>query len=166
MYSRVKPLLHGTSRCSSFLDCVGQICLMLYRNSASNLSISDTEQTNHYVRCNVCMRLATILIVIILILENQSINRMPTVHTHTHPFNRPFPGLPRWAGTRKVKPIWIVLKHETVSGSGINWAICKSAPRSRQITTPAPHHSVFYRPDALLPPNQRRQSTEGNAYSS
>jgi len=30
-----------------------------------------------------------------------------------------------------------------VSGSGISWAICKSAPRSRQITTPAPHHSVF-----------------------
>jgi len=27
-----------------------------------------------------------------------------------------------------------------VSGSGISWAICKSAPRSRQITTPAPHH--------------------------
>jgi len=26
---------------------------------------------------------------------------------------------------------------------------CKSAPCSRQITTPAPHHSVFYRPDAL-----------------
>ena len=25
----------------------------------------------------------------------------------------------------------------------------KSAPRSRQITTPAPHHSVFYRPAAL-----------------
>jgi len=24
-----------------------------------------------------------------------------------------------------------------------------SAPRSRQITTPAPHHSVFYRLDAL-----------------
>jgi len=27
--------------------------------------------------------------------------------------------------------------------------ICKSAPRSRQITTPAAHHSVFYRLDAL-----------------
>jgi len=28
--------------------------------------------------------------------------------------------------------------------------ICKSsAPRSREITTPVPHHSVFYRPDAL-----------------
>ena len=42
---------------------------------------------------------------------------------------------------QKVKPICILLKQETVSGSGISWAICKSAPRSRQITTPAPHHS-------------------------
>jgi len=42
-----------------------------------------------------------------------------------------------------------LLKQETMSGSGISWAICKSAPRSRQITTPAPHHSVFYMPDAL-----------------
>ena len=67
-------------------------------------------------------------------------------NTHTHPFNGPFLGLPRWAGTRKVlkvKPIWILLKQETVSGSGMSWAICKSAPRSRQINTPAPHHSVF-----------------------
>ena len=71
-------------------------------------------------------------------------------HTHTHTrLTTLFPGLPRWAGTRKVKPIWILLKQETVSGSGISWAICKSAPCSRQITTPAPHHSVFYRPDAL-----------------
>ena len=29
-----------------------------------------------------------------------------------------------------------------MSGNGITWAICKSAPRSRQITTPAPHHSA------------------------
>ena len=54
-----------------------------------------------------------------------------------------------WASTGKVIPIWISLKQETVSGSGISWAICKSVPCSRQITTPAPHHSVFYRPDAL-----------------
>ena len=58
-------------------------------------------------------------------------------------------GLPRWAGNRKVKPIWILLKLETVRGSGIHWPICMSAPRSRQITTLAPHHSVFYRPEAL-----------------
>ena len=30
-----------------------------------------------------------------------------------------------------------------MSGTGISWAICKSAPRSRQTTTPAPHRSVF-----------------------
>jgi len=77
---------------------------------------------------------------------------LKSIHTHTHTHTclmAPFPGLPGWAGTRKVKPIRILLKQETVSGNGISWAICKSAPRSRQITTPAPHHSVFYRPDAL-----------------
>ena len=72
-------------------------------------------------------------------------------HTHTHTrLTTLFPGLPGWAGTRKVKPIWILLKQETVSGNGISWAICKSAPHSRQITMPAPHCSdFFYRPDAL-----------------
>jgi len=72
-----------------------------------------------------------------------------------------FPGLPGWASTRKEKPIWILLKQETVSGSGISWAICKSAHRSRQITTPAPHHSFFTGQMPFLPPNQQRQSTEG-----
>jgi len=62
--------------------------------------------------------------------------------THTHTcLTALFPELPGWVGTRKVKPIWIF--PETVSGSGISWAICKSAPCSTQITTPAPHHSVF-----------------------
>ena len=71
-----------------------------------------------------------------------------TVHTYTH-LTALCLGLPGSAGTRKIKPIWILLKEEAVSGSGISWAVCKSAPLSRQITTPAPHHSVFYRPDAL-----------------
>ena len=70
------------------------------------------------------------------------------IHTHTR-LTALCPGLPWWAGTRKANPIWILLKQETVSGSGISWAICKSAPRSRQITMPTPHHSVFYQPDAL-----------------
>ena len=49
-----------------------------------------------------------------------------------------------------------------MSGSGISWAICRSAPRSRQITTPAPHRSVFFTGRMpFLPPNQQRQSTEG-----
>ena len=83
-------------------------------------------------------------------------------HTHTH-LTAFFPGLPGWAGTRKVKPILILLEQETVSGSGISWAICNSAPRSRQITTPAPHHSSFFTGRMpFLPSNRQRQSTEGN----
>jgi len=61
-------------------------------------------------------------------------------HTHTR-LTALFPGLPMLAGTREVKPIWILLKQEIVSD--------KSAPRYRQITMPALHRSVFYRPDAL-----------------
>ena len=86
-------------------------------------------------------------------------------HTHTR-LTALFPGLPRWAGTRKVKPIWILLKQETVSGSGISWAICKSAPRSRQITTPAPTTQFFTGRMPFVPPNQQRQSTEGNTNTS
>ena len=34
---------------------------------------------------------------------------------------------------------------------GISWTMCKqSAPRSRQVATSTPHHSIFYRSDALL----------------
>ena len=51
---------------------------------------------------------------------------LTVTHTHTRS-TAPFPGLSRWAVTRKVKPVWILLKQETMSGSGISWAICKSA---------------------------------------
>jgi len=71
------------------------------------------------------------------------------VHTHTHPFNGHLSRTTRVSRYQKGKPIWISLKQETVSGSGIRWAICKSAPSSSQITTPVPHHSIFHRPDAL-----------------
>jgi len=64
------------------------------------------------------------------------------------------PGLPGWAGTRKD-----FTKAEAVSGSGISWAVCKSAPRCREITTPPPHHSVFTGRMPFLPNNQQRQST-------
>ena len=46
--------------------------------------------------------------------------------------------------------------------SGISWTICKqSSPRSRQITTPTPHHSIFTGRMLFLTPNQQCQSTEG-----
>ena len=90
----------------------------------------------------------------------------------THRFNGPLSGTTQVSRYQKVKPIWILLKQETVSGNSISWDIhvCKSAPRSRQITTPAPHHSVFYRPDALpaaqptASKHWRQLSTEGNKH--
>jgi len=36
-----------------------------------------------------------------------------------------------------------LLEQETVSGSVISLAICKSAPHPREITTQAPYHPVF-----------------------
>ena len=93
------------------------------------------------------------------------VSHSESTHTHTR-LMALCPGLPGCASTRQVKPIWILLTQETASGSGISWVTCKSAPRCRQITTPAPHHSVFYRPDALpaaqptMSKHWRTQSTE------
>jgi len=67
------------------------------------------------------------------------------LHWHTHLFNSPFSGTTQLNRYQKGKPTWILLKQETVSGSGIS----KSASYSTQITTPASHPSVVYRPDAL-----------------
>ena len=58
--------------------------------------------------------------------------------THTHPFNGPLSGTTRVGPYQKVKTIWILLKQETVSGSGISWAICKSAPSSRHHASTPP----------------------------
>ena len=89
-----------------------------------------------------------------------------TTHTHTH--TQPFycsygicPGPPGWAGTRKVKTNLDLLEQETVSGSGICWAICKSAPHPRQ---PHQHPTTQFFTGRMpfLTPNQQRQSTEGN----
>jgi len=60
---------------------------------------------------------------------------------------------------RKVKTNLDLLEQETVSGSGICWAIRKSAPHPRQ---PRQHPTTqFFRGRMpFLPPNQQRQSTE------
>ena len=85
-----------------------------------------------------------------------------TFSLHTRTFNGPFSGTTRVSRYQKGKANLDLLKQETVSGSGISWAICKSAPRSSQITTPAPHHSVFTGRMPFLPPNQQHQSTKGS----
>jgi len=58
-----------------------------------------------------------------------------------HPFNGLFSRTTRVGRHQKDKPIWILLEQD-MGGSGIRWTMCKSlAPRSRQITTPATHHT-------------------------
>jgi len=72
-----------------------------------------------------------------------------TSHTHTHPFNGPLSGTTRVSRYQKGK---INLDFTEARDSEWQWhqlGHIKSAPRSRQITMPAPHRSVFYRPDAL-----------------
>ena len=91
----------------------------------------------------------------------------PHTHTHTHScLTALCQGLPRWAGTRKVKPTWILLKQETVSGSGISWAICKSAPRSRQDNHASiPPLNFFTDRMPFLPPNQQCQQLKEHCHT-
>jgi len=79
-----------------------------------------------------------------------------------HPFNGHLSVTTRVSQYQKGKTSLDLLEQEILSGSGISWATCKSAPRPRQVTTPASHHPVFYRPDALPAAQQQSQSTEGN----
>ena len=78
------------------------------------------------------------------------------IHTHT----RLMAVWAGWASTRKVKPICILLKQETVSGSGISWAICKFTPDRQLCQHPTTQFFTGRMP--LLPPNQQRQSAEGS----
>ena len=83
-------------------------------------------------------------------------------HTHKHTFNGPFSGTTQVSRYQKGKT-----NLDFAEARNNEWqcmasaGLCKSAPRSRQITTPAPHHSVFTGRMPFLPPNQPRQRTEG-----
>ena len=61
----------------------------------------------------------------------------------TYPFNGILSGTTRVSQYQKGKTSLDLLEQEIVSGSDISWAIRKSAPRPKEITMPAPHHSVF-----------------------
>jgi len=74
-------------------------------------------------------------------------------HTHTHTTVLQscwiLCGTTRVSWHQKGKTSLDLVEQEIVNGSGISWAICKSAPWPRHVTTPASHQSVFYSPDAL-----------------
>jgi len=94
------------------------ICLQLLQQSIDISGLLGPQQQTYY--CS---------LTIIIVVNN--------THTHTR-LTALCPGLSGWPGTRKVKPIWILLKQETASGSGISWTMCKCAPRARQITMQHP----------------------------
>ena len=80
-------------------------------------------------------------------------------NTHTR-LTASFPGLTRSAVTRRVKPIWISLKRD----SEWQWhqlghmQVCTSFQTDNHASTP----TFFTGLMRFLPPNQQRQSTEGN----
>jgi len=80
-----------------------------------------------------------------------------------HPFNGPL-SRTTWVSRYQKGKTSLNLKEARGDGvlgcSGISWTTCKqSAPRSRQITTPTPHHSIFTGRTLFLMPSQQRQSS-------
>jgi len=86
---------------------------------------------------------------------------MTIYNTHTHIRLWPSRLCLELPGELVPEPIWILLKQETASGSGISWAMCRSALCPRHSHTSIPPLSVFTGRMPFLPPNQQRQNTEG-----
>ena len=98
--------------------------------------------------------------------ENGNVSHVPQWYTHTHTFNGPFSGTTLVSLYQKGKTNLDLLKQETVSGSGISWAICKSAHRSRQITMPAHHHSFLQAGCPSCRPTNSIEALKAQWYSS
>jgi len=64
-------------------------------------------------------------------------------NAHTHPFNDTFSGTTRVSGYQKGTTSLDFTETRDSEWHQLGGAICKSALHSRQITTPAPHHSDF-----------------------
>ena len=69
------------------------------------------------------------------------VSHQHTLHTHTH--TRLTALFSRTTQVSRYQKGKTNLDFTEARDSGISWAICKSAPCSRQTTTPAPHHSCF-----------------------
>ena len=97
---------------------------------------------------------ARFTILLLLLYRQGSDTRLDTLkhtraHTHTHTFNGPFSRTTRVCWYQKGKTNRDFTEARDSEWQWHQLGHIKSAPRSRQITMPAPHHSVFYRPDAL-----------------
>ena len=93
--------------------------------------------------------------------RNSKVNTLDCIETHTRLFNGPLSRTTRVSRYQKSKT-----NQDFTEARDSEWQwhqlghiqVCTSLQTDNYATS---HHSVFYRPDALLPPNQQRQSTEG-----
>jgi len=92
-----------------------------------------------------------------------SIHTCTHTHMDTHLFYGPLDFVRDFWGELVPEPILILLEQETVSGSSISWAICKSALCSRQITMQHSTTQFYTGRMPFLPPNQQRQSNESHS---
>ena len=97
----------------------GQLSLLLYTGSASAIKWWATR--NHVIYSQLYILHSADRCIPVNVVACYHHNTIIITHTHLMALS---PRLPGWAGSRKVKPIWILLKQETVTGSGISWAIC------------------------------------------
>jgi len=79
--------------------------------------------------------------------SSETVHYMACTHTHTRPFNVPLSGTTWISRYEKGKTNLDFTEARDSEWQWhqlfISWAICKSVPCCRQITMPAPHHSVF-----------------------
>ena len=159
------------THCHAIVDVYGRcdrLCVVDDCGAPASPAVSEYQEkaAKENGNCTTMSRYTDIVQVLIFLLKERRVFEFCTghllycMHTHTR-LTALFPGLSEWAGTRKVKPVWILLARD----SEWQWhqlGHMQSAPRFRQITTPAPHHSVFTGRMPFLPPSQQHQSTEGN----
>ena len=113
-----------TSNCFGIKVCTNAAKLQQIRTCHYNNKSNENENTTRNIHC------------------------CKSINTNTQPFNGPFSGTIRVSQYQKGKT-----NQDFTEARDSEWQWHqlgrKSAPRSILITTPAPHHSVFYRPDAL-----------------
>jgi len=96
--------------------------------------------------------------------ENCFLMTQPSPELLTHPFNGPLSRTTRVSRYPKGKtnPDFTEARDSEWQWHQLgHMQVCTP----RQITTPTPHHSVFTGRMPFLPPNQQRQSIEGQSHS-
>jgi len=131
-----RPVVHDTARRPELSALAKRPATMHTRRKSCFVLLLGHSQRAEYCNERVCLSV------------REHISRT-TLYFHTHLFNGPFLGLPRSAGTRKVKSIWILLK---ARDSEWQWhqlghmQVCTSLQTDNHASTPP---LSFYRPDAL-----------------